>query len=1165
MIPILYERTETAFESEGLGRLTDAMRCEVTEERNGMYELEMDYPAEGLHFDLLAVERIIFATPAMNKQPQPFRIYDIRAKALGQVTVYARHVSYQLNAVPVAPFTASSIGEALTKVKQNAAGPCPFYFSADFSTSEGTITVKEPTPLRTVLGGEEGSILDTWHCEYEWDRWNVIAHKSRGADNGVFIRYGKNLTDIDSSSSAENRYTGVYCYYNKSENITVTDTGEEQEERTVVLPSGIYWTGAETADTMQRVLMVDKTKDFEELGYVPTGQQLYEAAQAYASEHEVGAIQVSIDVDFVDLSQTTEYQGRENLETVNLCDTVWVQYPALGINVQSKVVKTVYDTLRDKYDSVTVGTVKMGLAEAMMSMGGSFGSTGFFVDSVPTEGSLNPVASGAVHAEFAEVGLLIADKASIAQLEAIRADIVQLNAIKANITDLTAQTARIDDLEATRATVTDLGAQTARIDTLSSTKADITALNAQTARIDDLTANKADIDDLDAQIARINSLYADKADVTDLNAQIARINDLSANKADVSDLTAQVARIDSLSANKADVVDLNAVHESVDLLDADVANINTLLAGNAGTGTLSTIHLNAANTTMDVAMIRQLLAQNITVNDLRAGNINTDKFTVGSQDGAFVIDGSTQTIKDSNGNVRVQIGQDATGNFTFVLYDETGQGVLIDADGIKESAISDGLIKDSKIASDAGIQASKLDIGSLFSEINGSSQVIKSNRIWFDEQGQSLSQVYSSMSTDVTRAVNTANAASGVAQQALEVLSGISTLDAISATLTNDAHVVHTETDGTGGVYTDCWSRIHVYLGDSDVSDTEKVTYSVAVSSGVSGTWTAGTHTYQVTDLQTDNGYVDITAYYAGDPRPLVTRDGIRIVTRDGKYLSAKPVEAMLTKRFAISKSKDGRIGISYNLRADVDAIRVDEKTGTMSPASVTFSATYNDDLTITAYSGIYVIEETEDDSTYTERYRSAQAEASKTYSPTSTAVRSIRCSLLDEDGNVLDNHSVIVLADAAGLQEEISTIGETLITTNEHVADIQSSVNGLGISLRDLSTEVAGVSDGALLWQPSYTIADSSVTLNARLYKKAADVTLEYPASWYSWILRTEDGEELLGYGYSITFDRSRLGFGGVAVGRFSEHKYVGLATRDGKALVTRDGKQITASLVVA
>ena len=133
-------------------------------------------------------------------------------------------------------------------------------------------------------------------------------------------------------------------------------------------------------------------------------------------------------------------------------------------------------------------------------------------------------------------------------------------------------------------------------------------------------------------------------------------------------------------------------------LVARVANIDNLISGNVSAELGHIINLTAQNVTIDEAVIKDLIAAQITVSMLKAGTISADKFKIESDDGGMSISGNTMQFKDKNNVVRIQIGRDTNDNFTFCLYDETGKGILIDSNGIKESAISDGLIKNEMVA-----------------------------------------------------------------------------------------------------------------------------------------------------------------------------------------------------------------------------------------------------------------------------------------------------------------------------------------------------------------------------------------------------------------------------------------------------------------------------------
>ena len=678
-----------------------------------------------------------------------------------------------------------------------------------------------------------------------------------------------------------------------------------------------------------------------------------------------------------------------------------------------------------------------------------------------------------------------------------------------------------------------------------------------------------------AQLVMIDRAMINKLDVDTANITYATIKNLSVVEENVQKINGEVGNFKELTA-----ANFTAANAKIDVLDGNYANIKVLLSGGAGIGDLQNIHLTSQNAVIDTALIRSAVMQSVSVADLLAGTISTNKFRIASDDGGIRIQEATQQWSDSDGTVRMQAGRDAKGDFTFALFDKDGKGVLIDSTGVKPDAIADGLIVNKMVADNAGIAGSKLDIPSVVSAINDSSQTIKSSRIWFDEQNQSLNQTYSQLNQNVTEirstassaaskadaANETAGAASKTAQQALSVLSEISTLDAIGAALNNDAHVVHTNTDGSGGDYSDCSSKMTVYLGDTDVSDDS--IFTVTVSAGVTGHWDETSRTYYVTAMSADNGYVDIDALYGTGDRYLTTRKGLRITTRAGKYIIVQSGGAHIRKRFSISKAKDGKIGLSYDLHSSTLAVRKQKDGKTLIPASITFSATQNDNGLVRSYSGRYSIQETEDGTTYTLKYVSTSDEIQKIYTPSSVNVKAVRCTLLSAGGvSELDTQTVIIIADAEGLTDDIKKAQgtadqakEAIVTTNQNVANIETSMEGFRTELSETTTDLHGLTDNTLLYNVKYhDNGDGTTTLNAAVYKNGTDVTKTYPVRWYTWNRKTESGEIYLGYGYSITVNNSDYEFGGVCVGIFATYDTLNLTTRSGKQLTTRSGKHIT------
>lgn len=347
MIPVLYSPTESNFLSNGLGSLPDAIRCIVTEERNGQYELEMEYPVDGVHFSDITHSALLKVIPSDGASEQLFRIYKITKPMSGRVVISAEHVSYQLSQIPAYPFTASTCATALLGLKSHAAEACPFTFWTD-KTTQANYSQVLPESIRSRLGGQQGSILDVYGGEYEWDNYTVKLHAHRGENRGVTLRYGKNIIDLRQEENIETTYTGVLPYW----------AGEGGE--VIVLESGPVY--SENADNYpyKRTKVVDFTSEFESQ---PTQAQLKAKAEAYIERNNIGIPNVNIKVSFIALWQTEEYKHIANLERVKLCDTVTIQFEKLGVSAQAKVIRTVYDVLRERYTEIEVGEARSSLAQ----------------------------------------------------------------------------------------------------------------------------------------------------------------------------------------------------------------------------------------------------------------------------------------------------------------------------------------------------------------------------------------------------------------------------------------------------------------------------------------------------------------------------------------------------------------------------------------------------------------------------------------------------------------------------------------------------------------------------------------------------------------------------------------------------------------------------------
>ena len=374
MIPILYRVDELQFTSNGLGRLTDCVSCTVTEERNGIYECEFEYPITGKYYmEMITNGGIVSVIHDDTKDLQLFDIYAHTDPIDGIVTFNAHHISYRLANIILQPFTSVSIADVFDDIPLNTMNNCPFTFWTD-KVSVGDYKLGHPSNIRAILGGTEGSILDVYGGgDYEFDNFEVKLYANRGFNTGVTIRYGKNLADITNEFDSSGAYSAVVPYWTDEEgnsiygNIVYSPT-----MRSAIVP----WTkesGEEMEDGAGEVIEfpyaivtpveMDFTDQFE---VAPTPAELEVAALSYMVRNETWNPYRNIEIDFVQLWQTPEYASVAALQRVSLCDTVSVYFPEMGIiEAEEKVIKTVYNVLLERYDSMELGAAKTTLSDTL--------------------------------------------------------------------------------------------------------------------------------------------------------------------------------------------------------------------------------------------------------------------------------------------------------------------------------------------------------------------------------------------------------------------------------------------------------------------------------------------------------------------------------------------------------------------------------------------------------------------------------------------------------------------------------------------------------------------------------------------------------------------------------------------------------------------------------
>ena len=358
MKPILMDNKKTLEvlandKTNGLGRLNDCVELLVTEHLNGQYTATMKYPVSGIHFNEIELQGIIKLSANQFDEPQLFRIVNVSKPLNGIVEYELNHITYDLSYTSVAPFTSDYVRPTLVALWDNMTGGKSFSISTDINDSTHRthkFKNEKPQSCRALFGGQEGSLIDIFGGEYHYDNLKVELLAKRGADHGVKIKYGKNLTDITQDETNENVYTHVIPY------------AQDSNKNTII---GDTITLFNVAESKMRILNLDLSDKFQgENGEETkiTVKDVNREAHYYVERNNLTEPRVSLDVSFLDLSQTVEYANIAPLETVSLGDTVYVDYPTLGVSAKARVIEYEWDSLRERYNSVEIGDAKARLS-----------------------------------------------------------------------------------------------------------------------------------------------------------------------------------------------------------------------------------------------------------------------------------------------------------------------------------------------------------------------------------------------------------------------------------------------------------------------------------------------------------------------------------------------------------------------------------------------------------------------------------------------------------------------------------------------------------------------------------------------------------------------------------------------------------------------------------
>ncbi|EJB2786662.1 peptidoglycan DD-metalloendopeptidase family protein [Enterococcus faecalis] len=349
LIPVIFKPGEKDFSTNGLGRLIDATRCEITEEANGKYELEMDYPAISRFSDYFENGYQIKAKP---NDLEEYHIFEIKQTFkdtfTNSIVIYAQSRTYKLGNRQVRLVTVDNRNgaEAMRLIEQNMDEPCDIKLHSDINTASSTVF--EARNVLNCIAGEQGSLLQYWGGEIKREPFKLSLLRRRGRDNVGTVRYGKDLKGL-------------------------TIKFDWQSIVTKVLPFAELQSGAD--GTSQRIYgdavkseYINKYPDvyaqyvqFTEDQGVKDLSSLNKVASKYFTTLYPGSDKpkVSIELEIEKLTDSEEAKEFAKMRNYNLFDTFTVYHKFYDIDIQTKVTGIVYDALAEKTIKITAGDIQV--------------------------------------------------------------------------------------------------------------------------------------------------------------------------------------------------------------------------------------------------------------------------------------------------------------------------------------------------------------------------------------------------------------------------------------------------------------------------------------------------------------------------------------------------------------------------------------------------------------------------------------------------------------------------------------------------------------------------------------------------------------------------------------------------------------------------------------
>ncbi|MFS8987088.1 phage tail spike protein [Streptococcus gordonii] len=365
MKPILFNKNEQQFDTYGLGEI-DVTTGNVTRERNGLYTFYAEYPANGPLASVLEKEMKIKVDAGLRTKNQTIEISRIVKDSSGVLKIYGSHIKHKLEymAVRHGINLSGTASVALAIWANNLIGDYRFSTWSDIDTTGSTtFTADKMTNAHLALGGVEGSILDVWGGEYEFDNLTVRLHKQLGRRAPTVLEYGRNIISAESDESIEESYTSVYPFATYTPESQGSDSTPAPV--TVTIPGDYVDSKYISMYANRRIKVVDFSSEFKEKE-IPTPDKLRAMTLKFMEHNKIGAPKINTKIEYVDLASTLDYQDNKIIEELEFCDIVPVYYPSIGITEDdAKVTKIVYDFVNERNESVEFGIIGESIRSAM--------------------------------------------------------------------------------------------------------------------------------------------------------------------------------------------------------------------------------------------------------------------------------------------------------------------------------------------------------------------------------------------------------------------------------------------------------------------------------------------------------------------------------------------------------------------------------------------------------------------------------------------------------------------------------------------------------------------------------------------------------------------------------------------------------------------------------